>query len=48
MSEAQREATWGRISRNTEPSDLADCALVIEAQKEPLLGGRERWVRCLG
>lgn len=48
LSEAQREATWGRISRNTELSDLADCDLVIEAQKEHLLGGRERRGRCLG
>lgn len=36
MSEAQREATWGRISGTTELSDLADCDLVIEAIIEDL------------
>jgi len=36
LSEAQREATWGRISGTTELSDLADCDLVIEAIIEDL------------
>jgi 3-hydroxyisobutyrate dehydrogenase-like beta-hydroxyacid dehydrogenase len=44
------QAGYPTLVREPTPelSDLADCALVIEAQEEPLLGGRERWVRCLG
>ena len=44
------QAGYPTLVREPTPelSDLADCDLVIEAQKEHLLGGRERRGRCLG
>jgi enoyl-CoA hydratase/3-hydroxyacyl-CoA dehydrogenase len=41
MTQAQRDATWARISGTTDLADLADCDLIIEAIFEDLAAKQE-------